>query len=369
MSIFKKRIYELYQGLLIAALMLFAFSFVTPASAQTDTPEAQEVACNAGNSATCTALGIRLTNGAGVTKDEQRGANLFLKACQGRVRDGQGCMLWGYAMETGRGAYVNPAQGADFYELACELGNAIGCNNYGLLRQYGRVIDKNELYAVAAYQKSCRLGFAEGCVNEGRLSADATTIRQNRTRAVQAFDRGCALGSMDGCNVLAWHLERGLGISQDRVRAAALYTTACQGGFQRACANGELLTGVSSAPSAKASRPANEDNQPPPSPTAAIGHMVCSAFMSEGNKLFIAWGFTAAGNRYNELGQAYAAMLREKRYAAASMYAPAGSPPPALTVDCRWHATEAEATAFKNRLVSGAERNRITFVPTTFNPQ
>lgn len=107
---------------------------------------------------------------------------------------------------------------------------------------------------------------------------------------------------------------------------------------------------------------------PAAAPNPAVGPMVCSALMAEGNKLFLAWGFSAAGTRSVELAQAYAQMLREKRYAAASMYAPAGSPPPALTVDCRWHASEAEATEFKNKLIAGAERNRITYVPTSFNP-
>lgn len=104
-------------------------------------------------------------------------------------------------------------------------------------------------------------------------------------------------------------------------------------------------------------------------PNSEIGPMVCGAFMAEGNKLFLAWGFSAAGTRSVELALAYAQMLREQRYAAASMYAPAGSPPPDLTVDCRWHATEAQATEFKDKLIAGAARNRITYVPTTFNPQ
>ncbi len=56
--------------------------------------------------------------------------------------------------------------------------------------------------------------------------------------------------------------------------------------------------------------------------------MVCSALMGERNKLFLAWGFSAAGTRSVELAHAYVQMLREKGYAAASMYAPAGAPPP-----------------------------------------
>ena len=102
--------------------------------------------------------------------------------------------------------------------------------------------------------------------------------------------------------------------------------------------------------------------------SAAVGPMVCSALMAEGNKLFLAWGFSAAGTRSAELALAYAQMLREERYAAASMYAPAGTPPPALTVDCRWHATQAKADEYKDKLIAGAERNHITYVPTTFNP-
>lgn len=121
-----------------------------------------------------------------------------------------------------------------------------------------------------------------------------------------------------------------------------------------------LTTGFPAPSTAQAAAAAPSD--------AAVGPMVCSAFMAERNKLFLAWGFSAAGTRSAELALAYAQMLRAEHYAAASMYAPAGSPPPALTVDCRWHATQAQADEFKDKLIAGAERNRITFVPTTFNP-
>ena len=84
--------------------------------------------------------------------------------------------------------------------------------------------------------------------------------------------------------------------------------------------------------------------------------------------MFLAWGFTAPVTRSVELARAYAQMLKEKRYAAASMYAPEGSPPPKLPVDCRWHETEAQAVEFKGKLIAGAERSRIIYVPTPFNP-
>jgi uncharacterized protein len=346
-KIFQKRVHRI----LTVALALFLWSLYSPANAQADTPATQEVACNGGNSAACTALGIRLLDGVGIAKDEKRGADLFLKACQGQARDAQGCMLWGYAMETGRGAYVNLAQSAAFYDIACELGNAIGCNNYGLMRQNGRGVVKNELYAAGAFAKSCRLGAAIGCVNEGRLHADAMTLTQDRALAVQAFDRGCTLGSMDGCNVLAWHLERGLGTSRDTPRAALLYTRACQGGFQLACANGQLLAGVS----------ANAASQPQPA-NAAVGHVVCSVINTQEKKMWVTWGFTAPESRHQELANAYLQKLLSD-----------GAIPRTgnfsnLALDCRGHRSLADAVRFKNDLMRGAARGRYVFTATIFNP-
>ena len=91
--------------------------------------------------------------------------------------------------------------------------------------------------------------------------------------------------------------------------------------------------------------------------------------MNEGRKMFFTQPFSAVEIRSKELALAYAQMLREKRYAAASMYAPAGSPPPQLTVDCRWHATQVSASEFKNKLVDGSARDRWTSVPTSFDPK
>lgn len=340
-------------------LILLSASFATPANAQADTPAAQEAACNAGNSAACTALGQRLTNGVGIAKDEQRGANLFLKACQGENRDALGCALWGYAMDTGRGAYINPAQGAAFYKTACELNNAIGCNNYGRMRRDGRGEVKNEIFALSAFRKSCDLGFANGCVNQGRLNADATTLPPDRALAVQAFDKGCTLGSMDGCNVLAWHLEQGLGTSRDVARAAMLYTKACQGGFQRACTNGQRLTGVSSASPSNAA-------------TVGMSYMSCHGFIRANRKIFIAPVIMAASARDDEMARAYAQRLRSDGYAGLTAYDPPGTPLPELTAFCIVEPTREGAERKRQALIRGAgtgpARERMNVVLTSFDP-
>ena len=99
------------------------------------------------------------------------------------------------------------------------------------------------------------------------------------------------------------------------------------------------------------------------------GYFVCSAFMTSTRKLFFTFPFAGDSSRANEFALAYATMLREKRYAAASPYAPAGSPPPELTVDCRHSRTQKEAMEVKNRLTAGAVRENMTTVPTSFDPQ
>jgi hypothetical protein len=110
--------------------------------------------------------------------------------------------------------------------------------------------------------------------------------------------------------------------------------------------------------------------QTTPTTTAATpGYFACTAILTERNKLFFTAAFAGTANRSNELGLAYAQMLREKGYASASLYAPAGTPPPALNVDCRWHATEALATQYKDSVVAGATGNRMTTLQTTFDPQ
>ena len=107
----------------------------------------------------------------------------------------------------------------------------------------------------------------------------------------------------------------------------------------------------------------------PGSAAPADGYFVCSAFMTSTRKLFYTFPFAGDSSRANEFALVYAAMLRDKGYASASPYAPAGSPPPELTVDCRHNRTQKQAMEIKDRLASGAARENTTPVPTSFNPQ
>lgn len=339
------------------AALLIAFSATAPLAAQdAPSPASLELACNRDTSDACATLGIMYTNGDRVAIDLPRGATLFSKSCS--LGDARGCMLWGYALQTGRGTQVDVPAGLYAYENACTRKNALGCNNAGLMHQAGLGATRDESKALERYTQSCELSLGIGCRNLGVLHADAVTLKQDRTSAVAAFKKGCAFGDMDSCNKLAWHLEMGRGTFRDWNKAQQLYAQACDGGFELACTNGRNLAAVMAKGRTFVTAPMQGAN----------GVTVCSAFMSEGRKMFYSPPFGAASSRSNEFALGFAEMLRQKGYAAASMYAPKGSPPPALTVDCRWHATRDEATNFMNRLISGAQRERMTTVPAAFEP-
>jgi len=110
--------------------------------------------------------------------------------------------------------------------------------------------------------------------------------------------------------------------------------------------------------------------RPAPATTATgpDGFTSCSAFLAERNKMFYSQAFAADSLRSSELAYGFAAMLREKAYAAASSYAPKDSPPPPLTVDCRWHRTKDGALDWNKRLIAGARRNGMDAMLTPFDP-
>lgn len=208
-------------------------------TAQTPTFESLQAACIAGNQPACTDAGIRMTDGAGIRKDEVRGAQLFATACV--LNDARACMLWGYAFEHGRGVAMNLPKARQAFEEGCTGGNALGCNNAGVMYQAGRGGPRDEAKAQSLYSKACDMDLGLGCVNLGVLHADAVTLPQSRTYAVISFDKACRLGDMDGCNKQAWHAEQGLGTARDIEQARTLYARACNAHYALACQNGMLL--------------------------------------------------------------------------------------------------------------------------------
>lgn len=344
--------------LLVVVIAITSATTVTALFAQAPNKAATlDAECQKHAGDACTSLGRLYVDGDSVPADLPRSVTLFKKACT--LGDGRGCMLLGYSLHNGRGTPVNLTDAVASYTTSCDRQYALGCSNLGTMYQKGEGVAADEQKAVALYTQACSLRLGLGCRNLGHRLADSRSQSQDPALAVAAFGSGCKYGDMNSCNRLASFSERGVGTTRDVAAARRLYDKACTGGFELACTNARKLPAV-----------AVDDAQPSAaSPTAtADGFTACSAFMTEGRKMFYSPPFNAAASRSRELALGFAEMLRQKGYAAASMYAPKGSPPPALTVDCRWHSTRDEATTFMNRLISGAQRERMTTVPAAFNP-
>ncbi|MDZ7631743.1 MAG: tetratricopeptide repeat protein [Gemmatimonadaceae bacterium] len=279
------------------------------------------------------------TDGDRVTIDLPRGATLFQKSCA--LGDGRGCMLWGYALQMGRGTAANPAAGLAAYEQGCRKSNALGCHNAGIMYQTGTGTPRDEQKALELYTEACNRRLGMGCRNLGVLHAGAP---RNCVRIACRWWSPSRRGAISGTWIAATSTHgmsnRGMGTTRDTDKARLLYAKACDGGYELACKNARPWTGR---------RRRNTGTSRCHRNRWIHGLQRVHARDAE---VLLHLPVAALASRANELALVYVAMLREKRYAAASMYAPAGSPPPQLTVDCRHNRTRAQALDITNRLAA-----------------
>ncbi len=168
-------------------------------------------ACEGGDMAVCSKLGVMYSNGEGVEKDEAQAVNLFRKACDGgeleacdnlghyfeeyepgmdvakdpvqaeglyrKACDGgnvRGCFSLGmFYLSGGTGLAIDVPQAATALRMACDGGEMRACNNLGLLYEHGtgipKGVPKDPEQARRLYMKACDEKVDEGCKNLKRL--------------------------------------------------------------------------------------------------------------------------------------------------------------------------------------------------------
>ncbi len=144
-------------------------------------PGALEQECTgSGRAASCVALGDMYLAGKGVTRDVDKAAMLFERACE--ARDAGGC-------------------------------------------------DK----ARQIYQENCDKGVAPACSMLGRMYLEGFGVPEDLGRAATIYQKACDLGHAVDCSNLAMMYAEGKGVAADPAAAATLWLKACQGGFDEAC--------------------------------------------------------------------------------------------------------------------------------------
>lgn len=96
------------------------------------------------------------------------------------------------------------------------------------------------------------------------------------------------------------------------------------------------------------------------------GYAACMATSSAISKIFYALPIAAEEGKTDALALQYVQMLRDEKYAAKSIYAPADAGPPAIEADCRWHATSADAKAWTDKVMQGAAGRGYVVLGTPF---
>jgi serine/threonine-protein kinase len=120
-------------------------------------------ACEAGDAAACTQLGVLYNRGAGVARD-LTAASLY-------------------------------------YDRGCAGGDLAGCNNLGTIYQHGAVgLRGDRSKAASLYERACSGGHHEGCANLGLLYlGDPGASTQQRTRGRTLLQQACAAGVERAC--------------------------------------------------------------------------------------------------------------------------------------------------------------------------
>jgi TPR repeat protein len=191
--------------------------------------------CLRGRAISCTNLGLRYRDGAGVAVNLRQATRFFKRGCS--RGDGRGCTMLGWLQEQGEGGRRDATRAAKLYRQACKRGDARGCNNLAALHAQGFVGSRSarsgnpdsraRSVALRFFERSCGRGDAIGCTNLGQAQLGGKSS-QRGALAARSFGRGCEGGDRVGCLRLGELYERGIGVTRDAGQARRLYRRACE---------------------------------------------------------------------------------------------------------------------------------------------
>ena len=137
--------------------------------------------------------------------------------CSGSGR-AQSCVALGDMYLAGKGVTRDGDKAAMLFERACEARDAGGCDK-----------------ARRIYQESCDNGVPAACSMLGRMYLEGFGVPEDLARAATIYQKACDLGHAVDCSNLAMMYAEGKGVAADAAAAATLWVKACQGGFTDAC--------------------------------------------------------------------------------------------------------------------------------------
>jgi serine/threonine-protein kinase len=167
----------------------------TAVSTSSTSPDRGTDGCGNGDAAACVAL----ARAAEATKDFERAADLYSKACNGKAAGG--CTGLGVLYNRGAGVTRDPAQAALYYDRGCTLGDMSGCNNLGTMYEFGSIGFRDPARAAGLYDRACSNAQMDGCANLALLllgTPGAAPLEKARAR--ELLQKACAAGIARACS-------------------------------------------------------------------------------------------------------------------------------------------------------------------------
>jgi TPR repeat protein len=157
--------------------------------------------CDAERASDCVLLAALYDQGTGVPSDKTMAANLLRRACD--AGELAACTDLGLKLvPVEADAHFDGSESVALYSKACDGADARGC--FLLALSYAEGPRRDMSIAAALYKKACDRAHSGACVNLGRLhSKGEAGLPRDATIALALYEQGCNRGDPAGCKNLS----------------------------------------------------------------------------------------------------------------------------------------------------------------------
>jgi uncharacterized protein len=202
-----------------------------PGAPYTDTPEAAEADCLAGDATACWWQALALATGSDEDAQYARVEGLLVGACEAGLADACGSLAFHLLIRHTSPGYRGKAH--DAFRRACDGG--VGCDHLAACPDGDSARVKALAGDAHAAEGECGAGQMDRCLHLGIAFTTGNGVTRDCARAAGLFERVCESGDPHGCWYLGGAYARGEGIAQDAARAAALFRRGCDVDHPNSC--------------------------------------------------------------------------------------------------------------------------------------
>jgi len=174
-------------------------------------------------------------------EDQAKAASLLQKGCN--MGDGDGCYLLADMRRANLGTNSDPALVSDLlnhatecYRAACSGGDARSCAALGLMFIRGEAKSGNVAQGLQWMERACELGDGTSCMMAARRHRKGHMVPINNAAAARFHRMACEVHlSPADCCAAGVMLLQGQGAAADREEAQKLFEQACEGGETHGC--------------------------------------------------------------------------------------------------------------------------------------